>query len=135
MIKRVFVSYSYSNRDKYKDVHKILKEYLHSKGVSVYAFVFDFTDTLSDFKMMQSALNEIDKSDMILVELTNKSVGVGVEAGYAKAKDKVVIYLHRKDSELQQTVNGIADYVIPYSTGDDIVTWFEHNQTLSGAIE
>lgn len=130
MIKKIFFSYSFANRNSYEDFHKEMKKYFQSKGVEIFAFVFDFQDPLDDHILMTAALNEIDKSDMVLVELSNKSVGVGLEAGYAKAKGKIIGYLYKNGSDLQQTVNGIADYLIPYDLSGDVISWFEKSSLL-----
>lgn len=131
MVKKIFISYSFKFRESYKDFHLKLKEFLKEKySIESHAFVFDFTEKVEDRDLMDAALGEIDNSDLIMVELSNKSVGVGLEAGYAKAKGKTVVYLYKKGSDLQQTVNGIADYVIEYSDVDDVLAWLEENEKL-----
>jgi len=130
MLKRIFVSYSFANRNTYKDFNTVLKKYFQSKNIEMYAFVFDYKNIVDDRTLMKAALKEIDSSDLILVELSKKSVGVGVEAGYAKAKGKKIGYLYKKGSDLQQTINGIADYIIPYDSIEDVISWFEKSQLL-----
>lgn len=63
---------------------------------------------------MRSALKKIDESDLLIVELSNKVIGIGVEAGYAKAKGKKIIYIHKIGSEISTTVEGISDIKIMY---------------------
>ena len=86
----------------------------------MYAFVFDFIDTVDDTTLMDESLKKIDESDYVIVELSNKSVGIGIEAGYAKAKNKPIIYLHKKGSDMKQAMNGISDIVITYEDIEDL---------------
>ena len=44
-------------------------------------------------EMMKTAFAEIDTCDLVVVELTKKAIGVGVEVGYAKAKNKPIIFV------------------------------------------
>jgi nucleoside 2-deoxyribosyltransferase len=127
MIKRIFVSYSYTNREKYRQFHEDLVKYFSANSVEVYAFVFDFREKVDDRTLMDSALKEIEKSDLLLAEVTDKSVGVGIEVGYAKAKGIKTGYLFKKDSEYQKTIGGTADFVVDYLTSADVVCWFENN--------
>lgn len=121
-MKKVFVSYSYSQRRSFEELHQKLKNFLQEAlGYQIYAFVFDFTDTLTDKEIMREAFSRIDQADIVIAELSYKSVGVGIEAGYAKAKGKPVIYLHRKGTDLKQTMNGIADSVISYEDENNLI--------------
>ena len=63
---------------------------------------------------MQISLSEIDLSDLVVMEMSVKGVGLGIEAGYAYAKGKSVIVLIKEGSELSETIAGIATKVITY---------------------
>ena len=127
MIKRVFISYSFLHRNQYIEFHRKLKNFFNSKSIEVYSFVFDFKEKLNDKEIMAAALAEIDSSDILLAEAETMSFGVGLEAGYAKAKGKQVIYLFKENSQKQQTLAGIADHIVQYQTVDDVIKWFESN--------
>ncbi len=127
MIKRVFISYSYLYRDKYSNLHSELKKYFSSKSIEVYSFVFDYKSAGTDQEIMHAALQEIDKSDLLLAETETMPLGVGLEVGYAHAKGKQVGYLYKTGSQKQQTVCGVADFIIEYKISDDIINWFETN--------
>lgn len=131
MIKRVFISYSFLYRNKYSSLHNDLKNYFNSKSVVVYSFVFDYKGTGSDQVIMQAALQEIDKSDLLLAEAETMPLGVGLEVGYAHAKGKQVGYLYKTGSQKQQTISGVADFIIKYETSADIINWFETNYFTS----
>lgn len=56
----------------------------------------------------------------MVLEMSEKGVGLGIEAGYAVATNKPLIVLIRHDLELSNTLQGIADAVITYSHPTDI---------------
>ncbi len=126
MIKRVFISYSYLYRDKYSNLHSELKKYFSSKSIEVYSFVFDYKSKGTDREIMQAALQEIDKSDILLAETETMPLGVGLEVGYAYAKGKQVVYLYKRGSQKQQTISGVANFIIEYETSDEIINWFKN---------
>jgi nucleoside 2-deoxyribosyltransferase len=131
-MKRIFVSYSYSQRKHFEELHRKLENFLKDRGFTVCAFVFDFTVKVEDKELMDKALAKIDESDLIIVELSNKSVGIGIEAGYAKAKGKPIIYLHKKGTDLKQTMNGIAEVVITYEEKEDLINQLSTLKLLQG---
>ena len=71
-------------------------------------------------QMMQQALLDIDHCDFLIAEASYKAIGIGVEAGYAKAKGKPVIYLRQQQAPHSTTVSGISDYTIIYDNTTDL---------------
>lgn len=130
MVKRIFISYSFSNKDKYRQFHEDLLGYFSRKSIEVFAFVFDFKQKVNNKTLMKNAFKEIEKSDLLLAEVSDKSVGVGIEVGYAKAKGIKTAYLYKKDSVLQPTIAGTVDYLVEYSSSDDVTGWFENQTNL-----
>jgi nucleoside 2-deoxyribosyltransferase len=125
MIKKVFICYSYGNREKYREFHEKLKEWMSGMGINVYSFVFDYTEKSDPKTMMRFVKNEIDSSDLLLGELSDESVGVGLEIGYAHGKGIKTGYLYKVDSFNDPVIAGIVDYVIEYSNADDVISWFK----------
>jgi len=75
---------------------------------------------LSLKELMRRTFEEIDKSDLVILEMSEKGVGLGIEAGYAVAKGKPVIVLISERQELSGTMQGIADTVITYNSPQDV---------------
>jgi nucleoside 2-deoxyribosyltransferase len=63
---------------------------------------------------------EIDACDILIAETSEKSIGIGVEAGFARAKGKVVIYMRQHDREHSTTVAGISDFQLIYKDNLDL---------------
>jgi nucleoside 2-deoxyribosyltransferase len=77
--------------------------------------------------MMKKAFLQIKKSDIVIAELSYKSIGIGLELGFAKAKRKKIIYLHKKGNPLSTTVFGINDIHYEYSDLDNLLKEFDNN--------
>ena len=71
--------------------------------------------------MMATAFKEIDNSDFLIAELTHKSIGVGIEIGYAFATKKPIIYVRQKGAEYSTTTAGCSVFVIEYENETDLV--------------
>ena len=112
---------SKSNRDKFKEEVNSIKSILNKHNIVLEVFVDKYEFTSKEEKeMMQIAFSEIDQCDMIIVELTKKAIGVGVEVGYAKAKSKPIVYIKKENSEYSTTVGGSADYLIEYKNKKEL---------------
>ena len=56
--------------------------------------------------MVNYDLDLIKKSDLLIVDLTNKSTGVGIELGVAKENNKKLVFFAKKDSKISNMVYG-----------------------------
>jgi 2'-deoxynucleoside 5'-phosphate N-hydrolase len=70
--------------------------------------------------LMQRTFDEIDTSNVMIVDLTEKGVGVGIEAGYAFAKRIPVVTIARKGSDISETLRGISQEILSYNRYDDL---------------
>lgn len=65
--------------------------------------------------MMQQAMTDIMACDILIAEVSDKAIGVGIETGYAKAHNKPIIYLRRRETEHSTTIGGISDFQVVYT--------------------
>ncbi len=130
--KQVFFSYSYAHREEHQGTYLLLKELLENNGFSCYSFVFDFTDQVDEKTLMVEALRKIDDSDIFIADPCFGSFGIGIEAGYAKARNKTIIYLHELSTSLEETLVGISDHLVDYSDSSDLTKWFTGNISILG---
>ena len=93
--------------------------FLKEKNLFVFVDNYKF-DLTEERQMMKQAMADIDNCDILIAEISDKGIGIGIEVGYAKAKDKTVIYLRQKDSEHSTTVSGISNFQIIYSDTSDL---------------
>lgn len=118
---RAYVSVSYSNRPVLDDVVKAITTALSALNIAALVFVDQYHFNAADEKqMMQQALLDIDDCDLLIAETSYKAIGIGVEAGYAKAKGKPVIYLRQQQAPHSTTVSGISNLAIVYADAADL---------------
>jgi len=118
---KAYISVSFSKRklvdNEIASIVDTLNEFKFSSFIFVDNYKFDLTQ---ERQMMKQAMTDIDKCDLLLAETSEKGIGIGIEAGYAKAKGKTVIYLRQKDTEHSTTVSGISDFQIIYIDATDL---------------
>ena len=76
--------------------------------------------SFSAAEIIQKTFAKIDSADLVVIDVSEKGVGLGIEAGYAKAKGKELIITVRKSIEVSTTISGIADRLITYGAISDI---------------
>ncbi len=76
--------------------------------------------TFDAHDLMQRALDAINHSAAVVVEFTEKGVGLGIEAGYAAALDIPVFVLLRPEAEVSTTLDGISTDVFRYADDDSL---------------
>ncbi len=75
-------------------------------------------------EIMKIAFNEINSSDVLLIDATELSIGIGIEAGYAFSK-KIPIYLiAKKDAYVSNSIKGIASKALFYDNPEEIEKLF-----------
>lgn len=79
-------------------------------------------------ELMQRSFAEIDESDLVVIDLTEKGVGLGIEAGYAWAKQIPIVTIAKKGADISTTLQGISHRVYWYDEFDDLTGFF--TQTL-----
>ena len=125
-MKKAYFAISYSNRNQFDIEVDSLKKLFTKYNIELLVFVdiYDFKPT-EEKEMMQTAFEEIDSSDILIAELTTKSIGVGIEMGYAVAKNKPVFYLRKTTAEYSTTAAGSSEFSIKYNNEIDLVKKME----------
>jgi nucleoside 2-deoxyribosyltransferase len=75
-------------------------------------------------ELMQRSFTEIETSDVVVIELTEKGVGVGIEAGYAYAKGIPIVTIARKGADISATLQGISHKLFLYDDFDELAQFF-----------
>lgn len=69
---------------------------------------------------MKLTFDKIDICDLVIIDLTEKGVGLGVEAGYAYAKGIPIITIATSGSDISETLEGISNNIIFYNNIEDL---------------
>ena len=118
---RAYISVSYQLRNALREELDAIKVALTSHQIEPFLFVDQYQfDPLDEMAMMKQALADIDSCGMLIAETSDKAIGIGIETGYAKARNKPVIYLRKKTAPHSTTLSGISDYRVYYENAADL---------------
>lgn len=76
-------------------------------------------------ELMRVTMREIRDAHLVVVELTEKGVGIGIEAGYAAARGIRVITIASRETEVSATLAGISEDVFYYSNTAELQGYFQ----------
>ncbi len=118
---RAYISISYQRRRSLNTAITAIMSVLEEHQIEAFVFVdhYKFEETQEE-EMMRSALTELAQCDLLIAETSHKGIGIGIEAGYAKAKNKPVVYLRHKEAEHSTTLSGVSDHRVIYKSTDDL---------------
>jgi nucleoside 2-deoxyribosyltransferase len=71
-------------------------------------------------ELMRRTFAAMDACDLMVVDLTEKGVGVGIEAGYAHAKNIPVVTIAQTGADISDTLRGISRAIFEYADVDDL---------------
>ena len=125
-MKKGYLAISHSNRKLFNNEVKSLKMLFKKNDLELLVFVDKYNfKTNQEKEMMETAFHEIDNADFLIAELTTKSIGVGIEIGYAFAQKKPVIYLRKKNAEYSTTASGSSTFSVEYENEFDLIESME----------
>ncbi len=78
---------------------------------------------LNSCELMKKTFEMIEECDLVIIEFSEKGVGLGIEAGYAYAIQKPIIVIAKKGLEISNTLLGIAVRVSYYERIGDLELW------------
>ncbi|MBI2731323.1 MAG: hypothetical protein HYX40_11310 [Sphingobacteriales bacterium] len=118
---KAYISVSYSLKNELSAELEAIAATLQSFRITPFIFCNEYTFAAEQEKeMMLQALQEIDNCEILLAETSDKAIGIGIEAGYAKAKGKPIIYLRHQTAAPSTTLAGISDYMVIYADVSDL---------------
>ncbi|TMI64366.1 MAG: hypothetical protein E6H07_00170 [Bacteroidetes bacterium] len=118
---QAYIAISYNKRKQLQTELDAIKEVLKQYSIIPFVFVDNYNfDAKQEKEMMQAAFAEINKCDLLIAEVSDKAIGIGIEVGYAKAKKKTIIYLRAVGAEHSTTIGGTTDCTIIYNSTVDL---------------
>ncbi len=118
---KAYIAVNYKHRKNLSKELIAIGMALNGVNVQTMIFVDQYSfDENNEKEMMRQAMLEIDRCSFLLAECTYKGIGIGIEAGYAKAKKKPIIYMRHIKAEHSTTLAGISDVQILYSNPKDL---------------
>jgi nucleoside 2-deoxyribosyltransferase len=121
---RVFLSIKYHEDQSNRHLIECIVDLLTKAGHQACCIVRDVEHwgdvAYGPKELMELTFRQIDGSDLVLVEITEKGVGLGIEAGYACAKGIPVVTIARRGADIPQTLRGISSRVLLYDACDEL---------------
>ncbi|MDP3026736.1 MAG: nucleoside 2-deoxyribosyltransferase [Nanoarchaeota archaeon] len=77
-------------------------------------------------ELMKLTFELIDKSEMLIIEFSEKGVGLGIEAGYAFSKKIPIIVIAKEGSDISNTLKGISKQIIYYKNPGELAGIFKN---------
>lgn len=119
--KKAFLSVSLQGRDNLQAEFAVIHAVLASFGMEGIDFTKQFTFTFGQEKtMMKQAREHIQAADLLIAEVSEKAIGVGIEIGYAVAVGKPVLYIRKSPATYSTTVGGMATKSFVYTDMEDL---------------
>lgn len=120
-MKKAYLSIGYQNRQTLAAEITAIRELLSAHQIELFVFVDQYHFAPQQEKeMMQQAFRDISGSDLLIAEVSEKAIGVGIEIGYAAALGKPIIYLRHAQAEHSTTAAGTAGYSVIYPAAAEI---------------
>ncbi len=117
---KIYLGIKFHEDNSNKEMVDGISEHLHSLGHETYCVTRDLENwgqkSFSEAELMQLTFNEIKNSDLVLIEFSEKGVGLGIEAGYAYSRGISVHVIAKQGSYISSTLKGIASRISFYES-------------------
>lgn len=119
-MKSIYFGIKYHPDNRNRGVIEAFERCFSKHGYASYCVARDLEQwgavSYSEKEIMRETFSKIDLADLVLIDLSEKGVGLGIEVGYAKGKGKTVIVTVKKGTEVSATIRGTADRIIEYES-------------------
>lgn len=125
---KAFLSIKYFPDLRNKNRIQAISSALKQNGIDSVCIVRDLEQwgavTFESQELMARTFAEIDSSDWVIVDLSKKGTGVGIEAGYAHAKNIPIMTIASKGAQISETLRGISRCVFIYADINALARFF-----------
>jgi nucleoside 2-deoxyribosyltransferase len=115
---KAFISIKYHPDNRNRERIEAISAALERRGWQTVCIARDVEEwgrvRFSPQELMQRTFDEIDASRIIVIDLTEKGVGVGIEAGYARARGLPIVAIAQTGADISATLRGISRRVLFY---------------------
>jgi nucleoside 2-deoxyribosyltransferase len=120
---RIFITAPFQGIDNKKEIEHLCS-LVRKSGFEDFCFVRDVEKYQKMFstpkELMKRTKDEIQKSDALLIDMSNKPTGRAIEAGIAYSFQKKIVLIMKKGTVLKNPSKGIADTIIEYDSLEEI---------------
>ena len=129
-MKKAFMTLKFYDGDVTKQKVEELTKALREADIENFVMIRDIEKygkvTISNEDLMRNyAFPAMKKCDMLIIEFSEKGVGLGIGAGYAFANDIPIYIIAKTGSDISDTIKGLARKIIFYDKPQDITVAFK----------
>jgi nucleoside 2-deoxyribosyltransferase len=121
---KIYLAIKFHSDNQNRPLIDNLAMHLTRQGHSVVCAVKDFENwgktAFEPPTLLNMAFEAIEKSDLVLIEATEKGMGVGIEAGFAFARNIPIVTIAKIDSDISVNLKSLSERVIFYSEVTEI---------------
>ena len=121
---KAYIGIKYHEDYRNKAIVDKISSILESNGYETICIVRDINieqqNRYNPCDLMKLTFEKIDICDLVIIDLTEKGVGLGIEAGYAYAKDIPIITIAKKGSDISETLEGISKEAFFYNNIEEL---------------
>ena len=125
---RAYLGIKYYSDNRNQAVIEAISDVLAGCGMTTYCVARDLEKwgevQLEVGELMHRTFAVVERCDLVVIELSEKGVGLGIEAGYAYAKGIPVMTVARRGSDVSETLRGVSSDVIFYDNPSDLTPFF-----------
>jgi len=125
---KAYLAIKFHENCKNRELIEQISESLQNAGFNSVVMIRDYEKwgkvKFTPEELMKLTFKLIDESELLIVEFSEKGVGLGIEAGYAYAKNKPIIVVAKKDSDISTTLRGISKEVFFYDKPEELTEKF-----------
>jgi len=118
-----YVSAKFAGTDNQETIESLCSA-IERAGYAVTCTIRDFDDFGQDERngdeLTTFIFDSLEHADIVLLDMTDKGVGLGIEAGYASAFDKPIVALLADEVGLSPTLQPLVTHVIHYQGFHDL---------------
>ncbi len=119
------------NRSKIEAISRVLAQ----QGIETVCVARDVEQwgavKLAPGDLMRRSFDAVDRADALLIDLTEKGVGLGIEAGYAYARGIPIVTVAEIGADISTTLRGISSRVIVYRDVEKLIVMEEVLRALA----
>jgi len=125
---RAYIAIKYHPDHRNRPAIEAISTALEQNGVDAFCVTRDLERwgdvRFSPDELMERSFAAIDASDLVVIDLSEKGVGLGIEAGYAWAREIPIVTIARRGADISTTLRGISQIVSRYERFDELPPLF-----------